>query len=153
MLPAMRRVTAYWILLLLTTASAAFAQTDTVTMATGEKIVGEIKKVEKDMLTISTPYSDADFKIEWEQVASIDSTRQFLIETFDGRRVSGSVTTDVANKAVQVGGVTIALADVSVMQPFERSFWSRFETGADFGYSMTQANDATQLTLGGNLSV
>ena len=56
-----------------------------------------------------------------------------------------------AKKAVQVGAVAIALADVSVIQPIERSFWSRFETGADFGYSMTQANDATQLTLGGNL--
>ena len=151
MLPAMRRVTAYWIVLLLATASAAFAQTDTVTMVTGEKIVGEIKNVQKDVITISTSYSDADFKIEWDKVAAIDSTRQFLIETFDGRRVSGSLTTDVPKKAVQVGAVAIALADVSVIQPIERSFWSRFETGADFGYSMTQANDATQLTLGGNL--
>jgi len=151
MLPAMRRVTAYWIVLLLATASAAFAQTDTVTMVTGEKIVGEIKNVQKDVITISTSYSDADFKIEWDKVAAVDSTRQFLIETFDGRRVSGSLTTDVAKKAVQVGTVAIALADVSVIQPIERSFWSRFETGADFGYSMTQANDATQLTLGGNL--
>ena len=147
----MRRVTAYWIVLLLATASAAFAQTDTVTMVTGEKIVGELKNVQKDVITISTSYSDADFKIEWDKVAAIDSTRQFLIETFDGRRVSGSLTTDVAKKAVQVGTVAIALADVSVIQPIERSFWSRFETGADFGYSMTQANDATQLTLGGNL--
>jgi len=151
MLPAMRRVIACWILLLLATASAAFAQTDVVTMVTGEKIVGEIKNVQKDVLTISTSYSDADFKIEWDKVAAIDSTRQFLIETFDGRRVSGSLTTDAAKKAVQVGAVAIALADVSVIQPIERSFWSRFETGADFGYSMTQANDATQLTLGGNL--
>ena len=28
-----------------------------------EKIVGEIKKVEKDVLTIETTYSDSDFKI------------------------------------------------------------------------------------------
>ena len=67
MLPAMRRVIAYWIVMLLATASAAFAQTDTVTMVTGEKIVGEIKNVQKDVITISTPYSDADFKIEWDR--------------------------------------------------------------------------------------
>ena len=36
--------------------------------------------------------------------------------------------------------------------PFERSFWSRFDAGFDFGYSMTQANSAKQLTLGGTLS-
>ncbi len=43
-LPAIRRVTAIWILLLLATASAAYAQTDTVTTATGETIIGEIIK-------------------------------------------------------------------------------------------------------------
>ena len=107
--------------------------------------------VEKDVLTISTAYSDSDFKIEWDKVASIQSPRQFLIETFDGRRVPGSLTADVANKAVQVGGVSVLLADISVIQPFERSFWSRFESAFDFGYTMTQANDAKQLTLGGNL--
>ena len=52
---------------------------------------------------------------------------------------------------MQVGGDTIGLAEVSVLQPFERSFWSRFETALDFGYSMTQANEAKQLTIGGNL--
>jgi putative salt-induced outer membrane protein YdiY len=136
---------------LLATASTAPAQTDTVTTATGEKIVGEIINVEKDVLTLSTPYSDSDFKIKWDQVVAIDSARQFLIETFDGKRISGSLKADAANKSVQVGSVAIALADVSMMQPIERSFWSRFESALDFGYSMTQANEAKQLTLGGTL--
>ena len=151
MLSMIKRVTAFGVLLLLATSSAALAQTDTVTTTTGETITGEIISVEKDVLTISTAYSDSDFKIEWDQVASINSPRQFLIETFDGRRVPGSLTADVGNKAVQVGGVSVVLADISVIQPFERSFWSRFETAFDFGYSMTQANEAKQLTIGGNL--
>jgi putative salt-induced outer membrane protein YdiY len=151
MLPAMRRITVCSILLLLATAAAASAQTDTVTTATGEKIVGEIIKVEKDVLTMSTPYSDSDFKIKWDQVVAIDSARQFMIETFDGKRISGSLKADAANKSVQVGSVAIVLADVSVIQPIERSFWSRFETALDFGYSMTRANEAKQLTLGGTL--
>ena len=149
--PRMRQVNWCWILLLLAIAPAASAQTDTVTTVTGEKLVGEIIKVEKDVLTFSTVYSDSDFKIKWDQVASIDSTRQFLVETFDGRRVSGALRTDAATKAVQVGADAIPLAEVSLMQPFARSFWARFESALDFGYSMTQANDATQLTLGGNL--
>ena len=59
--------------------------------------------MEKDIVTIETPYSDSDFKIKWEQVVAIDSARQFMVETFDGRRLSGSLTTDVAKKALQVG--------------------------------------------------
>ncbi len=152
MLSRVRCVTFLWVLLLLTTAAVASAATDVVTMITGEKLVGEIKKVEKDVLTMSTAYSDSDFKIEWGKVASLESDRQFLVETFDGRRVSGPLKTDAANKAtVSVGDVSVPLAEISSMVPFDRSFWSRFDVGFDFGYSMTQANSATQLTFGGNL--
>jgi putative salt-induced outer membrane protein YdiY len=150
-LPAIGRVIAIWTLLLLATASAASAQTDTVTTVTGETIIGEIVSIEKDVLTISTPYSDADFKIKWDQVVAIDSPRQFLIETFDGRRLSGSLRTAAGDKMVQVGADTIGLGELSMLLPFERTFWSRFETAVDFGYSMTQANDARQLTIGGNM--
>ena len=38
------------------------------------------------------------------------------------------------------------------MQPFERTFWARFDAGLDFGYSMTTTNSAKQLSLGGNLA-
>jgi hypothetical protein len=68
MLTAMRRVAVCWILLLLA-APAACAQ-DTVTMATGEKLVGEIKRVEKDVLTIETVFSDSDFKIAWGRAST-----------------------------------------------------------------------------------
>ena len=52
-----------FILMFLATTAVASAATDVVNLVTGEKIVGEIKKVEKDVLTIETTYSDSDFKI------------------------------------------------------------------------------------------
>ena len=152
MLSRMRCGTLLAVLLLFTTAAVASAQNDVVTTITGEKLVGEIKKVEKDVLTMSTAYSDSDFQIEWDQIASIQSGRQFLVETFDGRRLSGSLSADPTAKAtVRVGDVSVPLADLSAMVPYDRSFWSRFDAGFDFGYSMTQANSAKQLTLGGTL--
>jgi len=75
-----RRVAALWVFLILSTTVAA-AATDVVTTITGEKIVGEIKKVEKEVLTIETAYSDSDFKVKWDQIASIESSRRFLVET------------------------------------------------------------------------
>ena len=45
MLSSIQRVTAISILLLLTTVAAASAQNDVVTTTTGERLVGEIKKV------------------------------------------------------------------------------------------------------------
>ena len=53
---------------------------------------------------------------------------------------------------MQVAGTSVPLAEVSAVQPFERTFWSRFDTGLDFGYSMTRTNSAKQLSLGTNLS-
>ena len=135
--------------------SVVYAQTppDVVITTTGEKLVGEIIRVEKDVLTFSTGYSDADFKIEWDKVASIESSRQFVVETFDGKRLSGSLVTDPATKAaVQIAGTSVPLTAVSALQPVERTFWGRFDAGLDFGYSMTKTNSATQLSLGSNLS-
>ena len=74
----------------------------------GDRLVGEIKKVDKDVLIFSTDYSDADFKIKWEKIASIESTRQFVIETFDGQRLSGSLKPDPDKKPLlQVAGTSI----------------------------------------------
>jgi putative salt-induced outer membrane protein YdiY len=133
---------------------SAYAQDpDVMITVTGEKLTGEIIRVEKDVLTFSTGYSDADFKIEWDKVASLQSGRQFLVETFDGRRLSGSLIPDATAKAaIQIAGASVALADISAVQPFERGFWSRFDSALDFGYSMTKTNSAKQLSLGSNLS-
>jgi hypothetical protein len=106
-----------------------YAQQDVVTTTTGDRLVGEIIRVDKDVLTFSTGYSDSDFKIEWDKIVTIESTRQFLMETFDGRRLSGSLVTDPNTKgAVQVAGTSVPLTQVSAVQPIERNFWSRFES-------------------------
>ena len=133
-------------------AGVASAQ-DVVITTSGDRLVGEIKRVEKDVLTISTDYSDVDFKIEWGKIASIESKRQFLVETFDGKRLSGSLTLGPDKKPiVLIAGTSVPLAEVSTVQPFERKFWSRFDSALDFGYSMTRTNSAKQLSLGTNLS-
>ena len=150
---AMIGAAAVWLVVFIGSAGVAYAAQDVVITTTGDRLVGEIKKVEKDMLTLSTDYSDSDFKIKWEKIASIESDRQFVMETFDGKRVSGSLKPDTEKKAVvQVADTSVQLSQVSAVQPFERTFWSRFESGLDFGYSMTRTNSAKQLSLGTNLS-
>ena len=135
------------------TAAAAYAAPDVVITTSGDRLVGEIKSVAKDVLILETDYSDSDFKIKWEKIASIESDRQFLVETFDGKRVSGSLKPDPAKKpVVQVAETSVQLPDVAAVQPFERTFWSRFDAGLDLGYSMTRTNSAKQLSLGTNLS-
>ena len=143
---------ALWVAVFVGAAGAAYGQ-DVVVTANGDRLVGEIKSVEKDVLTLETPYSDTDFKIEWEDIVSLASDRQFIVETFDGRRISGSLKVDPAKKlAVLIADTSVQLVDVSAVQPFERTFWARFDTALDFGYSMTRTNSAKQLSLGANLT-
>ena len=153
MMSRVGRVAALWVFVVLaTTAVASAAGTDVVTLTTGEKLVGEIVKVEKDVLTIETVYSDSDFKVKWGQIASIESSRRFLVETFAGSRLTGELKPEAGKSAsLLVGATSVSLADVSAIDPYERSFWSRFDAGFDFGYSVTQANDAKNLTFGGTL--
>src|SRR6185503_10950246 len=142
-----------WLAVFAAGSGVAHAANDVVVTTSGDRLVGEIKSVEKDILTLSTDYSDSDFKIKWEKIASIESDRQFLLETFDGKRISGSLKADAQKKAaVVVADADVRLPDVSMVQPFERSFWSRFDSALDFGYSLTKTNSAKQLSLGGNLS-
>ena len=146
-------VATVWLAVFMGSTGVAYAAEDVVITTTGDRLVGEIKRVEKDVLIFGTDYSDTDFKITWGKIASIQSDRQFLVETFDGKRVSGSLKPDPAKKpVVQVAETSVQLPQVAAMQPIERSFWSRFAAGLDFGYSMTRANSATQLSLGTNLS-
>jgi hypothetical protein len=112
----------------------AHAARDVVVTTSGDRLVGEIKSVEKDVLTLGTDYSDVDFKIKWDKVASIESDREFLIETFAGQRLSGALKPDPEREpAVTVGAAAVPLPEVSMAQPFERTLWSRFDVGVDFG--------------------
>jgi len=134
-----RRIATIVMTMLIGSASMAYAQKDVVTTTSGDKLVGEIKSVEKDVLTLSTDYSDSDFKIKWEKIASIESSRQFLVETFAGDRLAGTLARDPATAAtVQVANSSVKLPDVSSVEPFERTFWARFDAGFDFGYSLTE---------------
>ena len=58
------RLAAIWLAVFMGSVGAGAAQ-DVVITTSGDRLVGEIKSVEKDVLTFETAYSDADFKIEW----------------------------------------------------------------------------------------
>ena len=70
------------------------AQTaDSLLLNNGNLLVGEIKSMDKGILTIETPYSDSDFKIEWEKIKTIKTTTYFLITLSDGQRLNGTIET------------------------------------------------------------
>ncbi len=71
-----------------------FGQTaDTLLLINGNILIGEIKSMNRGVLLMETPYSDSDFKIEWEKISNIKSTTTFLITISNGERYNSVLRT------------------------------------------------------------
>ena len=109
--------------------SLLFAKTfhDVVVLTNGDRIQGEIKQLDKEVLTVETDYSDQDFKIKWEKVARIESPRTFLVETFAGIRTGGSITPDKTSTPefdIRVRALSVS-ARAASKSPIRRWFHAR----------------------------
>ena len=121
---------------------------------TGDRLVGEIKRVEKDVMSTSKPATPMPISR-----SSGKRSRRFKAigcswwRRSTAGRVSGSLKPDPEKKpVVQIAETSAQLPQVAAMQPIERAFGLRFAGGLDFGYSLTRANSATQISLGTNLT-
>lgn len=131
-----------------------FAQTDSLVLNNGNVIIGEIKSLDKNVLTIETDYSDTDFKIEWDKVRKVycDSDRMYLITLTDGTRLNARLRTDSADaRRVILVGETVDLRtginDVVYIKPVEEDFISRLSASLDVGYNYTRDKNLQQLSM------
>jgi hypothetical protein len=125
------------------------AQTDSLILKNGNTIVGEIKVMDRGVLTIETGYSKSDFTIEWSGIKEIYSKSIFLITLTDGRRINGSVSSNGTGQNVNIlsqDGQTVEtlIDNIVFIKGLKSSFWSRLKVNLDFGLSLTKANDLRQ---------
>lgn len=135
-------------LLLLTTIS--LAQTDSLVMTNGDVLEGEIKSMNKGVLSIETPYSDKDFAIKWIEIKEVYSTTRFLVTLQDGRRFTALLKTNQEGKIAiedQNGLISeTTLDEVVDLVGLKSAFWSRVDASIDLGFSFTKANNLRQGT-------
>ena len=72
-------------------AAAAKGQNDTIRLVNNDVLVGELKKMDRSVITFKTKYSDSDFKIKWHEVLEVNSDRMFIVAFSDGTRVTSSL--------------------------------------------------------------
>ena len=72
------------------TLATAQPKADVVRLANGDRVTGEIVNVNRGRLELSTDDAGT-IEFEWDNIASVESTRQFDIETSDGRRLLGAL--------------------------------------------------------------
>jgi len=124
---------------------------DSILLSNNDLLVGEIKKMDKSVITFKTKYSDSDFKIKWQQVVNIKSDRVFIIAMNDGQRLNSSINTveNNNNKVILESGVNSFeedLIDIIYLEPIGRNLFSRLTIDIDFGITLAKANNFKQFT-------
>ncbi|WP_066224381.1 DUF481 domain-containing protein [Formosa haliotis] len=134
-----------------------FAQKDTLVLKNKDKIIGDIKEMNKGVLTFETDYSDSDFKISWKDVVIVHSQQMYLMTLSDGRRINSTLQTkpgDSTNVSLAHHGETInvPINDVVYIKAIEQGFLSRLDASLSIGFNFAKTNNLTQFSILSNLA-
>ena len=139
-------------ILLSATESSVLAQgkTDVVTLGNGDRITGEVERLDRGRLEFSTDDAGTLF-LEWENLTRlVAASRVFEVVTGDGLRFIGTLTA-APDRSIAVSGTgrvdAVAMKDVVLITPIGRSFWSKLDGAFDAGFSYTKSSGIAQLNL------
>lgn len=144
------------LLLGLVIAYTSLAQNDTIISRDNNVLNGEIKDMDRGVLTLETSYSDSDFKIEWLEIKMIISDQKFQIILTDGERYYGSIKKDTIHNKIIINdpdkgySTTEINKIVYLKQINEGNIFDVINLNLDLGYSFTKSNNLHQLN--GNLN-
>ncbi len=116
---------------------------DTVVLRNGDRIVGEIKYVDRGVLSYKTDDMGTP-TIKWDKIRRIISYRYFKVEVVSGGIYYGQLLAASQDKQVVVAvgtfSDTIPNIDIVRINPIGRSFWSRVDGHLSLGFSYQRAN-------------
>ena len=127
----------------------AQGRTDVVTLANGDRITGEIVRVERGRLEFKTDDAGTLY-LEWDKLISLIANRFVEVLTTDGRRFLGTLvgtTTRAIAVSDQAGLTTLQMPDVTLITPIGRSFWAKIDGSIDAGFTYTQSSGIAQLNV------
>lgn len=140
-----------FLIIFLGTPLISWSQNDTIVLKNKDKIVGEIKSMDRGIVTIETDYSDSDFTITWIDIISIKSRQTYLITLSDGTRINSSMYTeeDDSGLVTLIGhnNEKVEINDIVYINPVKKKFISRIKASVSLGYNVTKSNNLSQLSI------
>ena len=133
------------------TVEAAFAQgrTDIVTLANGDRITGEVVRLDRGILEFKTDDAGTLY-LEWDKLVSLVTTRLVEVTTTDGVMFLGSLARS-ADRTIAVASqdstAQLSMPNVTEITTIGRRFWSRLDGSFDVGFSYTRSSGIAQLNL------
>jgi len=127
----------------------AQGRTDVVTLGNGDRITGEIIRLERGRLEFKTDDAGTLY-LEWDKLTSLIANRLVEVVTSDGRRFLGTLgrTADRSISIIAPGEVaSFPMMEVTMITPIGKSFWNRLDGSIDAGFSYTRSSGVAQLNL------
>ena len=127
----------------------AQGRTDVVSLANGDRITGEVMRLERGRLEFKTDDAGTLY-LEWDKLASVVATRFVEVVTVDGRRFLGSLgrSADRSITVVSPDGTTVLpMSDVALIAAIGRGFWNKVDGSIDAGYNYTRSSGVAQFNL------
>ena len=144
--------------LALSAPAGAAPRTDIVVFRNGDRLTGEVKSLERGMLSFKTD-ATGTISIEWDKVASVQTDQYLQVELSDGRRHFGraSQAQPEGRLKLRVGSGSnireVQLAEVVGIAPIEQGgFFDRLDGYVTAGYDYTKSSGVQQITYTGGLS-
>ncbi len=121
-----------------------------VVLINGNKITGEIKKLDRGKLEYSTDDMGTIY-IEWKKIARISSRDSFEIELASGQKFFGRILSTDEDGRMIVSGVGargyLDMSWVVHITPLRSSFLEQLKGYVDLGFSYVKTSDDATLTL------
>lgn len=130
-------------------------KTDIVTLYNGDRITGEVKSLDSGILNFSTD-SMGTIKIEWQEIARLESKYYYEIRLGSGERYYGSI--EPAERPGQLlveepdGVQGLEWLEVVDMRPIEENFVDRLNVYFSAGYSYSRASSVAQTSINTDIS-
>jgi hypothetical protein len=130
-------------------------KTDVITFYNGDKVTGEIKNLISGKLEVSTN-AMGTLKIEWKEIATLESLYHYEIRLADGKRYYGKIDNSANAGELSVsdlyGDYGISALDIVEIRPVAESFKDRIDIYLSAGYSYTKASSLGQTSLNSDIS-
>ena len=146
--------TIFW-LIFLPAALMASSKIDTIYFQNGDRVTGEVKSLENDLLRLSTDDAGT-FKIEWTKVDSVYIRNRMRILLLNGEILYGMLLPSGVEKSCMIWGSDgdpklVALKNIVELSPIKDRFFNRLSGSVSSGFSYTKASDVLQMNLNGSL--
>lgn len=148
----MKLTNTFLLVILLFSSPTLFAdgKTDIIFLKNGDRITGEINKLEAGLLELKTD-TMGTIHIEWRFISWLSSNSAHAVESTDGNHWLGQLQKPAEGDHIVVntdrGPVDIPLAEVVSVWPVAASFLDKIDLDVSLGFDYSKATDITNFNL------